>query len=151
MLTPSIFNNNFVEDMFDNMFGVSPFKDDFASFGGFFGNNNLMNTDIEELENGYQLDLELPGYDKKDIQAELKDGYLTINAKHSDHNEEKDENGHYIRRERYQGECRRSFYVGENITQEDIKASFENGVLKLTIPKKEEAKVEDKKYIAIEG
>ncbi|SHK92987.1 Hsp20/alpha crystallin family protein [Hespellia stercorisuis] len=111
-----------------------------------------MSTDVQEFDDKYQLDLELPGFKKEDIQAELKDGYLTINAKHEENKDEKDEKGKFIRRERYSGQCQRSFYVGDAITQEDIKANFENGVLKVEVPKKEaKPRVEEKKLIAIEG
>ncbi|MGN0306862.1 MAG: Hsp20/alpha crystallin family protein, partial [Lachnospiraceae bacterium] len=95
--------------------------------------------------------IELPGFNKEDISAELKDGYLTIKAQTDESNDQKDKEGRYIRRERYYGSCSRSFYVGDRITQEDIKAKFENGILKLHVPKKEREAVEEKSYIAIEG
>ena len=101
-----------------------------------------MKTDIKETESAYELDIDLPGYKKEDVQAELKDGYLTISAKTNTTKEEKDENGKYLRKERYSGSCSRSFYVGEDITEEDIKAKFEDGTLKLSIPKKEAKPVE---------
>jgi len=113
-----------------------------------------MKTDIKEHEHGYELEVSLPGYKKEDIHAELKDGYLTIQAATTKNNDQKDEKtGNYIRRERYSGSCSRSFYVGKDITQEDIKAKYENGILVLAIPKKDQKKVEaeEKKYIAIEG
>lgn len=110
-----------------------------------------MNADVQEFDNHYQLELELPGYQKEDIQAELNDGYLTIKAEHNESKDEKDKDGKYIRRERYSGHVQRSFYVGEEVQQEDIHAGFENGILKLTIPKVEsKPAVEEKKYIAIE-
>lgn len=147
MLVPSIFENNFVEDLFRDMFDVP------AAFKRDYGNRTaMMNSDVKEFEDGYQVDMELPGFKKEDIQAELKDGYLTINASRNEDKEEKNDDGRYIRRERYCGKCQRSFYVGEGVTQEDIKASFENGILKLNIPKKVKMpEVEEKKYIAIEG
>lgn len=96
--------------------------------------------------------MNLPGIKKENVKAELKDGYLTINAITNSENDEKDSSGKYIRRERFMGSCSRSFYVGEEVTEEDIKAKFEDGTLKLQIPKKEEKAVEDdRKYIAIEG
>ena len=96
--------------------------------------------------------MNLPGYNKDDVKGELKDGYLIVSATTNINNDEKDEDGKYIRRERYSGSCQRSFYVGEDVTQEDIKAKFENGTLKLMIPKKEsQPKVEEQKYILIEG
>ncbi len=146
MMMPSIFGENLIDDFFDF---DHPFRDfqrtDMSA---------LMKTDVREHEGGYELDISLPGYKKEDIRAELKDGYLTIQASTSKNNDEKDEKtGKYIRRERYSGSCSRSFYVGEDVTQEDIKAKYENGVLSLSVPKKELKKpeVEEKKYIAIEG
>ena len=93
----------------------------------------------------------MPGFEKGDIKAELKNGYLTISASSKKNNDEKDKEGKYIRRERYSGSCSRSFYVGEDIRQEDIKAKFEDGILRLSIPKKDAKEVETKKTIAIEG
>ena len=94
----------------------------------------------------------MPGFDKGDIKAELKNGYLTISASSHKNNDEKDNDGRYTRRERYSGSCSRSFYVGGDVKQEDIKAKFENGILKVTVPKKEEKPaVEENKYISIEG
>lgn len=92
-----------------------------------------MNTDIKENDNDYELTMNLPGVKKEDVTAELKDGYLTIHATSNQNKDEKDEDGKYIRRERYSGSCNRSFYVGDAVTEEDIKASFENGTLKMTI------------------
>ncbi len=128
------------------------FGDDF--FGdGFFKNekNNLMKTDIKETDDLYILDVDLPGYQKEDIKVDVTDGYLTIHAKTS--NEINDEQkGKYVRRERFTGECTRSFYVGEDIKDEEIKASFKNGILNLEIPKvKPEEKESSKKYIEIKG
>lgn len=112
----------------------------------------VMRTDIKETDAGFELSIDLPGYKKEDVQAELKDGYLNITAKTNQENDEKDDNGKYIRRERYYGSCSRSFYVGEQVQQEDIKAKFEDGILKIAVPKKEEKPaVEKSKYIAIEG
>ena len=98
-----------------------------------------------------KLTMNLPGVKKEDVTAELKDGYLTIHATSNQNKDEKDEDGKYIRRERYSGSCNRSFYVGDAVTEEDIKASFENGTLKMTIPKKEAKAVPEKKFISIEG
>ena len=117
-----------------------------SSFG------SLMKTDIRDTDQGYELDIDMPGFKKEDIRAELKNGYLTIEAESSQENQEKDEKGRYIRRERYSGSCRRSFYVGKEVTQEDIRAKFDNGILRLTVPKKEALpKKEENHYIAIEG
>lgn len=143
MLMPSIFRENLLDDFFGD-----PFR------GRSYDNsvNELMRTDVKDMGNAYELTMNLPGVKKEDVKAELKDGYLTINATSNSENNETDGNGKYIRRERYMGSCSRSFYVGEDLSQEDVKARFEDGTLKLTIPKKEEAPVvENKKYIAIEG
>ena len=144
MLMPSIFGDRLFDDWMDGF----PFHDRMPELHV----NQLMKTDIREHEQGYELDIDLPGFKKEDLKAELKEGYLTIEA-HTDRNEdEKGKNGKYIRRERYSGSCSRTFYVGEDITEEDIKAKFEDGILKLSIPKKQpQPKVEQKKYISIEG
>ena len=142
-MLPSIFNRGFMNDFFD---------DDFLM--DFRGNktNNLMRSDIKEMENSYLLEVELPGFDKNEIKAEVKNGYLVIEAKHDENKDEKDEEGKYIRKERYSGYCTRSFYVGEGLTEKDIKGKLENGILCLEVPKKEPEKaVEEKKYIQIEG
>lgn len=142
MLMPSIFGENFMDDFFG-------FPERY--FGRNFSTNRMMQTDVAETDDGYEVTMDLPGFKKEDVKAELKNGYLTITANTDTNNDEKDKNGKYIRRERYSGTCSRSFYVGENVTQEDIKARFENGTLKLDIPKKEKPKVEESKWISIEG
>lgn len=141
MLMPSVFGENLFDDFFN-----------FPS-GSFAADSmDLMRTDVKESENGYEITMNLPGVKKEDVKAELKQGYLTIHASSEASSEEKDEDGRYIRRERHTGSCSRSFYVGEGITEEDIKARFEDGTLKMEIPKKEQQPaVEKKKYIAIEG
>ena len=128
-----------------DLFGDDFFRDDF--FKG--EKNNLMKTDIKETENSYILDVDLPGYSKEDIKVDVTDGYLTINAKMS--NEVKDEKkGKFVRRERFTGECTRSFYVGEDIKEEEIKASFKNGILNLEVPKvSPDERKSEKKYIEI--
>ena len=142
MLMPSIFGNDFMDDFF-----VFPQERKATPTA----KANLMQTDVKETETGYEVVIDLPGYRKENVNAELKDGYLIISAATSTSDEEKSEDGKYIRKERYSGSCQRSFYVGEDITHEDIKAKFENGTLKLDIPKKEaQPKVEQKKTIAIE-
>ena len=139
-------NNNLGVSLFDNMF------DDFFKDAFFTRNNSVkvMKTDIQEKDDKYILDMDLPGYDKEDIKAQLKDGYLTISAQKNTSNDEKDEEGNYIRRERYCGKCSRSFYVGDSIKEEDIKASFNNGILELTFPKEVPQKEEEMKYITID-
>ena len=153
MLMPSIFGENLFDDLFD-----FPFYDDRNENKiekKLYGRHarNLMKTDIKELDNGYELDIDLPGFKKEEIHASLENGYLTISAaKGLDQDEQDKETGHYIRRERYAGSCERSFYVGDGVTQEDVKAEFKHGILKLFVPKKEaKPAVEQNKYIAIEG
>ena len=146
MLMPSILSN----DLMDDFFGVPRV----TGFGHHFDDNfsRMMTTDVKETENGYTVDMNLPGFAKEDIKAELKDGYLTIKAETNENNDEQDDDGRYIRRERYTGSTSRSFYVGEDVKQEDIKAKFDNGTLKLTIPKVEaKPEVKENRYIAIEG
>ena len=104
-----------------------------------------------ELENTYELDIDLPGFKKDEVKIELDGGYLTISATKGANNDEQNKEGKYIRRERYTGTMSRSFYVGEDVQQEDIHAKFEDGILKLTVPKENPKKVEEKKYISIEG
>ena len=150
MLMPSIFNTNLFDDFFD-----SPFYDDTKAEKKLYGHHaaNLMKTDIQEHDDGYTLEMDLPGFKKDEIQIELNNGYMTISAaKGLDEDEKDKKSGKYIRRERYTGSCQRSFYVGEEVTEEDIKAEFKHGILKLFVPKKEaKPAVEQKKYVSIEG
>lgn len=154
MLMPSIFGENLFDDFFDDF----PFYDDRAERRlekKLYGRRaqNLMKTDIREMDNGYEVVIDLPGFKKDEVKASLDNGYLTISAaKGLDKDEQDKESGRYIRRERYAGACERSFYVGEHVTQEEIKAEFKHGILKLFVPKKEtKPAVEENKYIAIEG
>ena len=141
-----LIRNNLFDDFFGDMFDDPFFNRRYVP------QNQLMKTDIRERDGQYLLEIEVPGYTREDVKAELKEGYLTISASSNSGNDEKDKNGKYIRRERYSGSCSRSFYVGKDVKQEDIKAKFEDGTLKLLIPKKEEKPaVEEKNYIAIEG
>lgn len=113
---------------------------------------NVMKTDIKENDEAYELAIDLPGYGKDEVQAELKDGYMTITATKDDTKEDKDDGSHYIRRERFYGSCSRTFYVGETVTESDIKASFKDGILYVTVPKKQPVpEIEEKKMIQIEG
>ena len=147
MLLPSIFR----DDLFDDDFM------DFPPMRGFNKENTLMKTDAKETETGYELAMDLPGFKKEDVKMEdvkmqLKEGGLNIEATTSTSNDEKDEDGKYIRRERFQGTCQRSFFVGKDVKQEDIKARFDNGVLVIDIPKVEKKpEIEENKYIQIEG
>ena len=109
-----------------------------------------MRTDIRETDTSYELDVDLPGFKKEDIKAQVENGYLTISAAKGVEKKEDDKKGQYIRQERFSGACSRSFYVGDNVTEQDITAKFEDGILKLSIPKKDQQQVETKKYIAIE-
>ena len=146
MLAPSIFGKNFVDSMFDDFF-ENPFWNSNRTAG-----RQTMNTDIIESADGYQIEMDLPGFTKENVNASLRDGYLTIAASHDNNTEEKNSDGKLIRRERYRGTCQRSFYVGEQITEEDIKANFKDGVLTILVPKKEkQPEVEENKYIPIEG
>lgn len=134
--------------MFDDFFGY-PFE---AVRPHEVVKSSMMQTDIKETDHGYEITMNIPGVKKEDVKAELKDGYLTIQATSNTSNDEKDGNGRYIRRERHFGTCSRSFYVGEEVKQEEIKAKFEDGTLKLFVPKQEaKPAVEEKKYITIEG
>lgn len=146
MLMPSIFGENLFDDFFDEF--ARPARNVVRYNTPV---TNIMKTDIREHDMGFELDIDLPGYRKEDVKAELKDGYLTISAQTRSDNDEKEENGKYIRRERYYGTCSRSFYVGKDVQQEDISAKFENGVLIMNVPKHVEKPVEEKKYIAITG
>mgnify|MGYP000711340088 CR=1 FL=1 len=151
MMLPSIFG----EDLFDEMMDF-PFEDDFfGKRNPLYGKKakNMMKTDVKEHETGYEVDIDLPGFKKDEIKVSLEDGYLTIEAaKGLDEDEQERKSGKYIRKERYAGSCQRSFYVGDNLTQEDIKGEFKHGILTLNVPKKEaKPAVETNKYIAIEG
>ena len=152
-MLPSIFNNN----LFDDFFGFPFYYDNRAEDKAekkLYGHHacNLMKTDIKELDNGYELEIDLPGFKKDELKAELNNGYLTVSAaKGLDEYKEDKKTGKYIIRERYAGACQRSDYVGEDITEEDIKAAFEQGILTLFVPKKEaKPAVEEKKYISIQ-
>ena len=142
-----------------SIFGENLFNDDWMDFGfpevdkALYGKHasNVMKTDVKETDTGYEVDIDLPGFKKDEINAQLDNGYLTISASKGLDKEEKDKKGKYIRKERYAGAMSRSFYVGEGITQEDIKAKYEDGILRLSVPKKDAKAVENKKYIAIEG
>ena len=146
MLMPSIFGENlFNDDWMD--FGFP--EVDKALYGKHAG--HVLKTDVKETDAGYEVDIDLPGFKKDEISAKLDDGYLTISASKGLDKDEKNKEGKYIRKERYAGAMSRSFYVGGAVTEEDIKAKYEDGILRLSIPKKETKAVENKKYIAIEG
>ncbi len=142
MLVPRIMSNDLFSDFmrdFSSDSVMSPAKSD------------LMRTDVKETEDSYILEMDLPGYSKADVQASLEDGYLTITATKNSSNEEKDKDGKYIRRERFYGNCSRSFYVGDAVTDEDINAKFDNGILYMKVKKAEAKEIEKKQFIQIEG
>lgn len=128
-------------DLFDDMFGMDPFFERKEM--------KLMRTDIREKGNNYIIEIDLPGYDKEDIQIEMEKGYLKVSAKTTKETDNS-EDEKYIHKERFYGECSRSFYVGEDLKEEDIKAAFKNGILTLTFPKEQPKKLEEKKYIQID-
>ncbi len=131
--------NNF--DLFGDLFNDPFFRGD---------DSKIMRTDIQEKDNEYLIDIDLPGYAKENIKLEIEDGYLTVQATINS-NKEEHEAGKFVRKERYLGSCSRSFYVGEEVQTEDIKASFKNGTLQIAVPKKDETKkIPEKKYIEIE-
>lgn len=148
MLVPSIFANDLFDTFFDDYNdSYTPSK----KYAQSANSRNLMNTDIKEFEDKYELGIELPGYEKSDVAASLKDGYLTIEAERHADTSIKEKNGKYIRKECFTGKCQRSFYVGEQVTQNDIHAAFNNGILTITVPKiKEQPKVEENHFISIE-
>lgn len=159
MLMPSLFNEDF--DLIDRYY-----EDPWFGFDREFKNlekklyghraKNVMKTDIKESDTGFEMKIDLPGFSKDEVTVEVNNGYLTVSAakgfdKDEAESEEEAKKGNYIRKERYCGSCQRSFYVGDEITHEDIKARFKHGILTLDIPKKDPKKVESKKYVAIEG
>lgn len=139
MMIPARRNGNGL-DIFDEVF-ADPF----------FGEkeNKIMKTDLKEKDGKYMLEIDVPGYDKEDIKIELNEGYLTVSAEKNEEKEDKDKHAKYLKRERFTGMCSRNYYVGEDLKEEDIKASFKNGILSIEFPKKVEKKVEEKKYIPI--
>ena len=148
---PTIFGENLMDvfDGFDRSF--------FRNFGNMdrvlYGKHaqNMMKTDVKETDDGYEVDIDLPGFKKDEIQLELNNGYLTISTQKALEKDEKNKKGRMLRQERYAGMMQRSFYVGEHITEEDVKASYESGVLHLVLPKKDAPKMPEKKTIQIEG
>ena len=145
--------------MMPSIFGENLFNDDWMDFGfpevdkALYGKHasHEMKTDVKETDSGYEVDIDLPGFKKDEINVQLDNGYLSISAAKGLDKEEKNKEGKYIRKERYAGAMSRSFYVGDALTQEDIKAKYESGILRLSIPKKEAKQVEATKRIAIEG
>ena len=151
MMMPSIFGENLFDDDWMNF----PFNDEFwGKKNPLYGKHaqNMMKTDIRETDGSYELDIDLPGFKKDEIQMELKDGVLTVSAAKGLDKDEEDKKGNYIRKERYAGSMSRSFYVGKHVTVEDVHPKYENGILSFSVPKEEAKPVEEKKhYISIEG
>ena len=149
MMMPGILHENLFDDFMDD-FAFPVFPDVNKAL---YGKNarNLMKTDVKETENDYQVDIDLPGFAKDEIRMQLDHGYLTVSAEKGLDKEEKNEDGRYVRRERFAGNISRSFYVGEHITEEDIHPKYENGILSFSFPKENKKPVEERKYIAIEG
>ena len=145
MLMPSIFGENIFDDWMD-----FSFPDIDKTLYGKHA-KNMMKTDVKETDQGYEVAIDLPGFKKDEIKLELNDGYLTISAEKGLDKDEKDKENRYIRRERYAGSMSRSFYVGESLTEQDIHAKYENGILTLDVPKEDKKAVPEKRYIAIEG
>lgn len=142
-MLPSVFG----ESLFDTFFDSHPF----ATMNNAFGKQtqSLMKTDVRELEKTYELDVELPGFGKEDIKLELDGGYLTITAEKNESKDEKNEKGQYLRRERYCGTCSRSFYVGDVLEPKDVTAKFEDGILRIRMPKEAEKKAPEKQLISV--
>ena len=148
MLMPSIFGESLFDDWFDDFDRQMQHMD-----RRLYGRNakREMKTDVREKEDGYEIDMDLPGFKKDQVELTLENGYLTVTANKGFDKDEKDKQGRMIRQERYAGSMQRSFYVGDNMTEEDVKARFEDGVLHLNLPKKDAKKVPEKKTICIEG
>lgn len=148
-MLPSIFRDN----LFDDMFDFDDFDKEFnRMMRPLYGKHaqNMMKTDVRETGNSYELDIDLPGFKKDEITVQLDNGYLSISASKGLDKNEENKDGKYIRRERYAGSMNRTFYVGSQLTQQDIQAKFEDGILKISVPKKDVQQIEQNKYIAIE-
>ena len=148
-MLPSIFGENLFDDFFAAPFGLmNTGRTDEALYGKHA--RNMMKTDVRETENSYELDVDLPGFKKDEVNVELKNGYLTIQAAKGLDKDETDKKGKYIRQERYAGSCSRSFYVGEDVEAGEVAARFENGILQLSIPKKEHKQLPKNSTIQIQ-
>ena len=149
-MLPSIFGENLFDDSLSDFFDFGRMMPQVSS--ELYGKHarNLMKTDVRESEKSYELDIDLPGFSKDEITVQLENGYLSISAAKGLDKDQENKDGKYIRRERYAGSMSRTFYVGDQLTEQDIQAKFENGILQLTVPKKEAKQVEGHKYIAIE-
>ncbi len=147
-MLPSIFGENLFDDFFSDPFDMMPVPGRNPLYGKHA--KNLMKTDVRETESSYELDIDLPGFKKDEVKVELKDGTLTIQAVKGLDKDETDKQGHYIRRERYAGACSRSFYVGDDVRASEVSAKFEDGILRITLPKLDQKKLPETSTIAIE-
>ena len=148
-MMPSIFGENLFDEFFDDDFPMIPMR---SIRNPLYGKNakNLMKTDVRETDNTYELDVDLPGFKKDEVQLDLKDGYLTISAAKGLDKDQEDKKGKYIRQERYAGACSRSFFVGEGIEPRDVSAKFEDGILKVSLPKQVKKELPRNSTITIE-
>ena len=148
-MMPSIFGENLFDEFFDDDFPMIPMR---SIRNPLYGKNakNLMKTDVRETDNTYELDVDLPGFKKDEVQLDLKDGYLTISAAKGLDKDQEDKKGKYIRQERYAGACSRSFFVGEEIEPRDVSAKFEDGILRVSLPKRVKKELPRNSPIAIE-
>ena len=146
-MLPSIFGENLFDDFFSDPFGMMVSQGRDPLYGKHA--KNLMKTDVRETEGTYELDVDLPGFTKDEVNVELKNGYLTIQAAKGLDRDQKDQEGRYIRQERYSGTCSRSFYVGD-VQPEEINAKYDSGILMLTLPKKDQQTLPTQNRIAIE-
>ena len=149
MMMPSIFGESLFDDFMDD-FMFPSFPDVNKTLYGKHA-KNMMKTDVKETDDGYIVDIDLPGFKKDEIKVQLEDGYLTVSAAKGLNKDEKNEKGKYVRRERYAGGMSRSFYVGENVAREDIHPKYEDGILSFNVPKAEKKVAKDDHYISIEG
>ena len=148
-MMPSIFGENLFDEFFDDDFPMIPMR---SIRNPLYGKNakNLMKTDVRETDNTYELDIDLPGFKKDEVQLDLKDGYLTISAAKGLDKDQEDKKGQYIRQERYAGACSRSFFVGEEIEPREVSAKFEDGILRVSLPKRVKKELPRNSTIAIE-
>ena len=148
-MMPSIFGENLFDEFFDDDFPMIPMR---SIRTPLYGKNakNLMKTDVRETDNTYELDIDLPGFKKDEVQLDLKDGYLTISAAKGLDKDQEDKKGKYIHQERYAGACSRSFFVGEGIEPQDVSAKFEDGILRVSLPKQVKKELPRNSTIAIE-
>ena len=147
-MLPSIFGENLFDDFFSDPFEMMMPQSRNPLYGKHA--KNLLKTDVRETENSFEVDMDLPGFKKDEVNLELKDGYLTVSADKALDKDKKDNEGRYIRQERWSGSCSRSFYVGDAVKPEDVHAQFENGILQIALPKQEQKQLPSTTAIAIE-